>query len=311
MNHSPNRNVFVNCPFDQAYAPMWRAIVFTIVDCSFLPRCAMERSDASEVRIQKIYRIIRECERGIHDLSRVELDDETRLPRFNMPLELGIFLGAKFLGGDDQSAKSCLVFDQQPWRYQMYLSDIAGQDISWHSGEPKEVVRLVRDWLSGLTDAPTPTASFVWDHYATFLAELRYACELLRQRPDELTYADLLRHIRDFRLAYAETLTVGNRRPIENPAPAEIKRTVRSIAPTGTKRNYYVVYKKGASGFTYLQALRESEGRWIVEYQDGHLEQHYRGDASLDTEDVVTLFLRYAEASEKWRGMVTWLLIDL
>ena len=36
--------------------------------------------------------------RSIHDLSRVELG-ENELPRFNMPFELGMALGAKRFGG--------------------------------------------------------------------------------------------------------------------------------------------------------------------------------------------------------------------
>jgi hypothetical protein len=201
MKTTTNRNVFVNCPFDEAYAPMLRGIVFTIVDCEFIARCALEKSDASEIRIQKIYRIIEECAYGIHDISRTELDKKSNLPRFNMPLELGIFLGAKFIGTGVQRTKSCLVFDQHPHRYQMYLSDVAGQDIAWHSNEPKQIVRRVRDWLSDLGDTPIPTAGFVWDHYTTFLAELRHTCSVIKQRPDELTYSDLLRHIKKYRLA--------------------------------------------------------------------------------------------------------------
>ncbi len=76
--------------------------------------------------------MIAECKFGIHDLSRTQLDKISGLPRFNMPLEFGIFLGAKFLGENEQKRKMCLVFDEAPYRYQMYLSDIAGQDISSH-----------------------------------------------------------------------------------------------------------------------------------------------------------------------------------
>ena len=107
-------NVFVNCPFDEAYKPLFHAIVFTIHECGFVVRCALERSDASELRVKKIYELIESSKYGIHDLSRVDLDKSTNLPRFNMPLELGIFLGAKFLGTAKQRSKNCLVFDEHP-----------------------------------------------------------------------------------------------------------------------------------------------------------------------------------------------------
>ena len=46
------------------------------------------------IRVDKIYDLISESNYGIHDISRVTLDHVHRLPRFNMPLELGLWLGA-------------------------------------------------------------------------------------------------------------------------------------------------------------------------------------------------------------------------
>ena len=34
-------SVFVNCPFDDAYKPMFEAIVFAVFDCGYRPRCAL------------------------------------------------------------------------------------------------------------------------------------------------------------------------------------------------------------------------------------------------------------------------------
>jgi len=47
------RNVFINCPFDDDYAPLFEAIVFAINDAGFRPKCARERLDSSQVRLQK------------------------------------------------------------------------------------------------------------------------------------------------------------------------------------------------------------------------------------------------------------------
>ena len=44
------RNVFVNCPFDVDYQPLFQAIVFTVEDCEFRARCALEVEDSGEVR---------------------------------------------------------------------------------------------------------------------------------------------------------------------------------------------------------------------------------------------------------------------
>jgi hypothetical protein len=90
------KQVFVNCPFDSQYTPIFEAIIFAIHACGFYSRCALENGDSDQVRLNKIIKMIGECELGIHDLSRV--DTHGQFPRFNMPLELGLFLGAQKLG---------------------------------------------------------------------------------------------------------------------------------------------------------------------------------------------------------------------
>jgi len=90
-----DKNVFINCPFDENYLPLFRAVIFTIHDMGFRARCSLEASNAGNVRIDKIQDIIAQSKYSIHDLSRTQLDRRNRLPRFNMPLELGIDLGCK------------------------------------------------------------------------------------------------------------------------------------------------------------------------------------------------------------------------
>src|SRR4051794_33073795 len=112
------RQVFINCPFDAQYKKLFEAITFAVFDCGFLPRCARELDDGSQVRIEKILDLIASCKFGIHDISRTESDPRSQLPRFNMPLELGIFLGAKRYGEGQQREKVGLILDRQPYRYQ-------------------------------------------------------------------------------------------------------------------------------------------------------------------------------------------------
>ena len=50
-----------------------------------------------------------------------------------MPLELGIFLGSKKYGDKKNKTKVCLVIDKEQYRYQIFISDIAGQDIKSHN----------------------------------------------------------------------------------------------------------------------------------------------------------------------------------
>ena len=113
MDASYGRAVFINCPLDETYQPIFQALVFAIHDCGFTARCALEADNRGEVRIEKIARIIRSCQHGIHDVSRTEPDAMNRLPRFNMPLELGLFLGARLFGGRGQRQKNCLILDRE------------------------------------------------------------------------------------------------------------------------------------------------------------------------------------------------------
>lgn len=92
-----NKNVFINCPFDDLYENLFDAILFTVYFCGCNPRCALETDDGSQIRVEKIFSIIKDCDLGVHDISRTDLNIN-HLPRFNMPFEFGIFMGAKKFG---------------------------------------------------------------------------------------------------------------------------------------------------------------------------------------------------------------------
>jgi len=187
------RNVFINCPFDRKYRPLLRALLFAIHDCGFRARSALEVQDSGEVRVQKILRIIGESPFGIHDISRVEPDRSTNLPRFNMPLELGLFLGAKAFGSSEQQAKRCIVLDEKPYRYQKYCSDIAGQDVHAHHGRPNVAIEIVRNWLStapAVKGSVIPSGTVIAERYRTYRAALPEWCRNLQLNPRRLTFMD-------------------------------------------------------------------------------------------------------------------------
>ena len=192
---SYDNQVFINCPFDGEYQPLFEALVFAVHDCGFVARCALEAEDGSQVRIDKIEEIIGGCRFGIHDISRTELDATWGLPRFNMPLELGLFLGAKRYGTGKQRTKLCLILDREPYRYQKYCSDIAGQDIRSHDGDPYEPVRLVRNWLRNATadsEIVLPGGALMIARYKSFQRDIREACAGLRLDRDELLFNDFI-----------------------------------------------------------------------------------------------------------------------
>ncbi len=184
-------NVFVNCPFDAAYKPLFEAITFAILDCGHHSRCSLEIDDASEVRIDKVFRIIAECKYGVHDISRTEINAANGLPRFNMPLELGMFLAAKRFGTGRQRNKVCLILDSQPYRYQQFISDIAGQDIQVHNNDPRDVITVVRNWLRNASGSNTaPGGAEINRRFRLFTDELPELCASLRLQRDELTFKD-------------------------------------------------------------------------------------------------------------------------
>ena len=65
-----DRSVFIHCPVDDDYKPMLKCIIYTLVSLKLIPRFALERSDAAEVRLSKIKELIEACKLSIHDLSR-------------------------------------------------------------------------------------------------------------------------------------------------------------------------------------------------------------------------------------------------
>jgi len=184
-------SVFVNCPFDKAYSRIFKAIVFAITHCGFYVRCALEEPDSSENRLSKIMNIISECKYSIHDISRVEIDIPTQLPRFNMPLELGAFLGAKNFGNRHQQTKKCLILDSEPYRYQQFISDIAGQDIDYHNNQSRKAITCVRNWLASRSGTRhLYSGALIYRDYLGFQRELPNMCNQCRLDRRELTYLD-------------------------------------------------------------------------------------------------------------------------
>lgn len=185
------QSVFINCPFDSTYAGILNAIVFAVFDCGFVARCALEYRDSGEVRFDKIVRIMRECRYGIHDISYTNLDPINTLPRFNMPLELGVFLGAKSFGDTAQNRKRCLVLDREKYRYQKFISDISGQDIDSHEDNSELAIRRVRDWLRSVSGRTTiPGAVEIIRRYKLFQGDLPIICKRLKLSDDELIFND-------------------------------------------------------------------------------------------------------------------------
>ena len=153
----------------------------------------METDDGAENRFAKIQAIVEQCRYGIHDLSRTESDGNPPLPRFNMPLELGLFIGARRYGDHEQKRKSVLILDVEPYRYQRFISDIAGQDIRAHGGEPARAIEAVATWLRIQSRSTTiPGGRRIAEEFEQFRERLPDVLAARQLYIEEMTFGDFV-----------------------------------------------------------------------------------------------------------------------
>ncbi len=170
------RNVFINCPFDEPYHQLLRPLLFTIVFLGFSPKIASETSDAGELRLNKICRLIQESRYSIHDLSRLQASRSGEHYRMNMPFELGIEYGCRLFAENHLRDKRCLILSEERYEYMKAVSDLAGIDIKAHQGEPKNLTRRIRNWFVetvGLRRIASPTD--IWYKFGDFMTAFNTA----------------------------------------------------------------------------------------------------------------------------------------
>lgn len=162
------RSVFVNCPFDEQYAPLLEAALFCIVYLGFVPRLANERLDGGENRHDKIVDLIKSCKYSIHDLSRSRAKAAGEVFRMNMPYEYGVDVGLRRSGAEPFDQKKFLIFEEKRFDLKPALSDIAGQDVESHEGNFQEIIRHVRDFFWAEAGVKAPGPSRIEAGYTTF-----------------------------------------------------------------------------------------------------------------------------------------------
>ena len=186
-----SRNVFVNCPFDEEFRGAFEAIVFAVSAMGYKPRCALEENDSGHLRLDKLYRLIENCDITIHDLSRTEPAQNpvhgVSLPRFNMPFELGVTLGAKRFGGTRQKRKRTLVMVRRPHLLGAYLSDLAGVDPVTHALDAAIILSEIRKFLHRDPAGQTlPGAAYCRRRFGEFRAALPKLARRAGHKPEEM-----------------------------------------------------------------------------------------------------------------------------
>lgn len=164
------KNVFINCPFDDDYLPLLQPLLFTILYLDFNPRIATERSDSGEQRIDKICELIEISKYSIHDLSRLQSKKKKEFYRLNMPFELGIDYGCRKFAANHHKNKKFLILEKSRYDYAKALSDLSGVDIKNHEDDPIKMIRITRNWLAGfVNEKSTDAPAVVWKKFNLFM----------------------------------------------------------------------------------------------------------------------------------------------
>jgi hypothetical protein len=189
-----DQSVFINCPYDGAFEPLFHAIVLTIAALGFTPRSARESEGEADPRMVRIARGLLTSKYSIHDLSRFQGEGAENLARFNMPLELGMALGIRYLGQVEgrtsNATHNWLVMVPENFVHQRFISDLAGYDVPDHDQTPRKVIQRVASWLQAQPDftGPRPQAKAVLDafpHFGKLLEEVK------KQSLGTLTWLDV------------------------------------------------------------------------------------------------------------------------
>lgn len=195
------RSVFINCPFDEGYAPILQAIAFCVVYLGFDPRLAPENADNAAARLDRIMEIIPKSKYGIHDLSRCKATAAGEYARMNMPFELAADFTCRRYGRGRLAEKAILVLEHTQYDYRQALSDISGWDIRVHEGDFEKAILHVRSWLVARAGAEPIGAARIRGKYIDF-QEWYWERERSRGSSDEDIKAyptnELLRAMREW-----------------------------------------------------------------------------------------------------------------
>jgi hypothetical protein len=123
-------SAFLNIPYDSAFENLYLAYIAGLSAFGLIPRATLE-IPTSQRRLERILKLIEDCRYSIHDLSRVQLARKApRVPRFNMPFELGLAVAHAYIHGRD----TWYVCESVKHRTNKSLSDLDGTDVRVHGG---------------------------------------------------------------------------------------------------------------------------------------------------------------------------------
>ena len=156
------KNIFINCPFDDDYFPLLKPLLYTVKKIGFKPRITLERNDSGEVRLHKIKELLEASKYSIHDLSRAKAKKVGEYFRQNMAFELGLDLGCRdYSKSKILKGKKILILEDEKYSTQKALSDLSFADCKCHKGDAEELVYEVRNWFAENGHKNVPSASSI------------------------------------------------------------------------------------------------------------------------------------------------------
>jgi hypothetical protein len=132
------QSVFLNIPYDSQFENLYLAYIVGLTQLGFKIKATL--AVPNQGRLGRIIGLIEESDFSIHDLSRIETT--LGIPRFNMPLELGLAL---YHSHATKGRHRVFVFEKTRYRMQRSTSDINGIDPLIHNGSPKGVMVGLRN----------------------------------------------------------------------------------------------------------------------------------------------------------------------
>lgn len=134
----PIQTVFLNVPYDRKFENLFLAYVVGLTQLGLGINATI--AVPNQGRLARILDLIEQSDFSIHDLSRTELSHG--IPRFNMPLELGLALHRSYV---DPDRHKVFVFEKKAFRTLKSTSDINGIDAQIHNGTVKGVMGKLRN----------------------------------------------------------------------------------------------------------------------------------------------------------------------
>jgi len=141
-------SVFLNIPYDTPFENLYLAYVVGLTQLGLRIHAAF--AVPNQGRLATIIELIEQSEFSIHDLSRVQVSHG--VPRFNMPLELGLALHRSHATNGKHRV---FIFESKSRRAQRSTSDVNGIDPQVHKGSPDGLMSALRNVFRQPRDVTT------------------------------------------------------------------------------------------------------------------------------------------------------------